>query len=584
MYSFTPINQPGGGGWSIMVFSLGSLYEDYDHMLNLWTVSNLGLPLVRYTGCCFKFFQCEHTDYVVIYDTCWPMVDTPDTHADCAPGRMLTRKHRIIIPSRDTKHRRKPYKKVKIRPPSQMTNKWYFQKDICNTPLLMLTVSAVNLNKPFCNDNCISNNITFQSLNTFLFQNPQFQHFPLTTGYSHKILNGHSMYLYATLRHQPPTTADLKDFLNSLIFLGNPKENQPGKPYSEYINGGNNTKQNWGNPFYRNYLDRGPETSYTIYTSKITTLEIESYLKNSVTSTIKNTDFQTITGPITYILTYNPTKDTGENTIYLIDTQKTATYDLPENQSLIYEGLPLYYLLWGWTDFIKKLKIINTLDYNSILLIRTKVFSDNTLNIIFPIDEDFLDGYDPYQHHSPDFHQQDHYNNQNWFPKLQFQNQTINKICMSGPHTPKPQNTYLQAQCKYTFYFKWGGCPKKLEKAFDPCLQSKWPTPDNIAGRLTIQNPNTKPQTELYTWDWDEDYIKEKAIKRIQTYTSPIEPLLISTESKANPKAIKAQEESPSKEEEKNLFLQLHELRRRRLHLELQCKLQLAKLKSPKVT
>lgn len=582
MYSFTPENNPGGGGWTIMVFSLGSLYEDYDHLKNIWTKSNVALPLVRYTGCTLKFFQSDVTDYIVIYDTCWPMVDTPDTHADCSPSRMLQRKHKIIIPSKQTQNRKKPYKRVKIKPPHQMLNRWYFQKDICDTPLLMLQATAISLTNPFANTAALSNNINFLSLNTFLFANPQFQHFPLTTGYSHKILQGKSMYLYANHTEKPNQDGEqLKTWLKEMHFLGNTKENQPGKPYKDFINAGNNSKQNWGNPFYHEFLERTSETSYTIYTSNRTTLEVEQYLKAEGTTTIKNTDFQIITGPIAYKLTYNPSKDTGENKIYLIDTQKQITYDEPENQNLIYEGLPLYNLMWGWTDFIKKLKIINTIDYNTILVIKSKVFDDNTLNIVLPIDLDFLDGYDPYQPHEHNTYQQNYYNKQNWFPKLQFQEQTINHICTSGPGSPNTKQ-YLQSLCKYSFYFKWGGCPKQLPKALNPCLQSKWPTPDNINGRLTIQNPNTSPETELYCWDWEKDFVTDQAIKRIQQYTLTDETLFSPTETKSTAKVL--QKEKTAKEEEKNLLLKLNHLRKQRLHLELKCKLQLQKLKSKTVT
>nr|UGV34846.1 MAG: ORF1 [TTV-like mini virus] len=587
VYSNVPINQPGGGGWGLLVFSLGSLYEDYDHLNNIWTTSNAGLPLVRYTGCQFKFYQTENTDYIVTYDTCWPMVDTPHTHADSSPFRMLVKRHKIVMPSKQTKNRKRPYKKVKIKPPHQMTNRWYFQKDICNTPLVMLTATAVQLTTPFANINELSNNITFYSLNTFIFQNPNFEHPPETTGYSHKILNGFSMYLYATTTKKPANadsdTNAFKEWLKTLIFLGNPRENKQGKPLGEILT--QNTKSNWGNPFYHRYLEIGDEddVSYTIYTSQCTTINIINKIQGQNPDTVKATNFQTITGPIIYTLTYNPEKDTGLNKIYLLKTWGPATLDEPEDQNLIFEGFPLPNLTWGWTDFVKKLNKINDLDRHSLLLIKTKNFNDNTLNVFMPIDLDFIQGHDPYQPDKENSYQTDNYNYNNWFPKVQFQDQTINEIATSQPASPH-KNEYLQAFCNYKFYFKWGGCPKTLEKAYDPCLQSKWTTPDNIQGRLTIQNPNTAPETELYCWDWDKDYVKDSAIARIQEYTKTVEPFISITETKFQPKAIKKQEKDKTTEEEETLFLKLHQLRKERLHLELKYKLQLMQLKSTKAT
>nr|UGV34633.1 MAG: ORF1 [TTV-like mini virus] len=589
LYSTIPLNQPTGGGWTLMIFSLGSLYEDYDHLNNIWTTSNAGLPLVRFLGGTIKLYQSQDTDYVVVYDSCWPMVDTPHTHADSSPSRMLTRKHKIVVPSKSTKYRKKPYKKFRFKPPTQMLNRWYFQRDLCNTPLLMLTATAVNLTQPFAPSKAITNGISFYSLNTFLFQNPNFEHPPETTGYSHKILDGHSMYLYATLQ-QKPNDADTNqtnfiNWLKSLIFLGNSRTNQPGRTMGDISNNGNlsNTKQNWGNPFYYQYIEMTDtdNATYHIYTTQCTSLQVEQKIKTSTDQTVKATNFQEITHTYVHHLTYNPDKDTGENKIYLLKTFGPATLDEPDNENLILEGFPLYNLIWGWTDFVKKLKLITDLDRHSTLLIKTKNFSDNTLNIFWPIDLDFLEGRDPYQNDPNEHYQTDYYNHENWYPKLQFQDQTINTIATSGRFSPKTKN-YLQASMKYQFYFKWGGCPKTLEKAYDPCLQSHWPTPDNITGGLTIQNPNTAPETELYSWDWEKDYVKQKAISRIQQYTTTPEPIISITDNKFQPPALKKQEKETEEEEEKNILFQLDQLRKKRLHLELQCKLKLMQLKLQK--
>ena len=128
VYSYINEDEPGGGGWSLLVFSLDSLFEDYNHLENIWTSSNAGLPLVRYLGCSFTLYQSEETDYIFMYDNCWPMTDTIYKHADSAPFRMLQHKNKIVVPSTRNKRKRRPYKKVFIKPPAQMTNKWYFQK------------------------------------------------------------------------------------------------------------------------------------------------------------------------------------------------------------------------------------------------------------------------------------------------------------------------------------------------------------------------------------------------------------------------------------------------------------------------
>lgn len=129
-------------------------------------------------------------------------------------------------------------------------------------------------------------------------------------------------------------------------------------------------------------------------------------------------------------------------------------------------------------------------------------------------------------------------------------------------------------------YFKWGGCPKSLQKAYNPCSQSKWPTPDNLYGRPTVQNPNIFPQTELYSWDWEGDYVTKTAIDRIRRFTE-IDPKIFSIpEIKNNPPAIQKTQTTEDEEEEKKLKLQLHKLRFNKVLLQLQLRQQLKSLKA----
>lgn len=557
---------PGGGGWSLIVFSLESLYEDYQHLQNIWTRSNAGLPLVRYMGCKFTFFQSEDTDYIVTYDRCWPMVDTQHTHADSCPSRMLQKKHKITVPSRKTKQRKKPYKKVFIRPPSQMTTNWYFQRDICKIPLLMLTTTAVDLRYPFCSPKATSNCITIRCLSTHIFKNPDFAHYPETSGYWCKKDNSNNkLYLYAgTERLTTFTTQKIK----SLIPLLNTRNYQPGIPMSHEQ--WENKKENWGNPFYYAYInDTNTEPTYYIYISKDSpaTMQTNSYDPSKLTIT-------EVTGPTIYDVRYQPDKDTGDNnTIYLVSTSSKETIEPPENPNYQFHGFPLYILLWGWTDWIKKLKDTPDIDKYQMLVIETKQF-DTQLPQYIPIDIDFTEGYDPYtpNKENPTVpHRPNIYNAANWHPKLLFQQQMIEKICRSGPGCTRPtSDNYIQALCKYQFYFKWGGCPKDLQKAYDPCLQSKYTTADNVGSRLEITNPQRPPELELYSFDWQKDYVTQQAIERIQLYTELDAPNISITGSKGNPPPLQkiTQKENSAEKEEETLHRKLLELRHRRLLLE----------------
>nr|UGV36792.1 MAG: ORF1 [TTV-like mini virus] len=577
IYSIAPKHWPSGGGWSLLVFSLTSLWEDYEHLQNVWTRSNVGLPLVKYRGVRFKFYQSHFTDYIVWYDTCWPMVDTELQHADLAPSRMVQRRHKLVIPSTTTRKRKRPYKTIYVPPPTQMQTHWYFQRDICKTPLVMLGVTAVDLKFPFNYPDARNNTTRIQCLSTFIFQNPDFGEFPQTTGYSpKKNEQNENLYLYA---YSGNTTTNFKaSDIGNFYCLTNTKDFQMGKTIAELENA-NNQKENWGNPFYFHFLtDSNTDSNFTILITKSSPATLLNWYKSNKTQsqTPYTESITPVSGPLLYECSYNPAKDTGStNKVYIVSNTTSSTWDPPSNENHIIEGLPLPILLWGWTDWIIKIKQTVSPEKYQIVVIQSKMF-DPELPYYVPIDFDFTEGYDPYTPKTYDTpHNVNIFNKSHWYPKIMFQQQEIEKLCQSGNNVPRPiDNVYIQGFCKYKFYFTWGGCPKQLEKAYDPCLQPVWPTADKLTGRIEISNPTTHPKTELYDWDWDEDYVKERALQRIRLYTTTYAPTLSSAANKNQPKALKkVQEKEPSEEtEETKLFEQLHHLRVQRKLLEQQVK------------
>lgn len=579
IYSFIPEKQPGGGGWSIQVLSLDSIYEDYQHLQCIWTKGNAGLPLVRYMGCKFTLYQSESTDYIFKYDNCWPMVDTVHTHADSAPFRMLQTKHKVVVPSTSTKRRKKPYKKIFVKPPAQMLNRWYFQKEICKTPLVMFTATAVSLTNPFANPRATSNNVTIHCINPYIFQNPDFQHYG-TQGYSPKNATDDNMplYLYAStddnVTYDRLITGPSKPQVTALI---DTKNHTPGRPLNTLLESQISTHS--GNPFHEDYTD--PE-NHTIYFSKMTPTELYNLIKNGTQPKNEKVRSITATGSIIYTFRYNPDNDDGStNKQYIVSTSSGNKIRPPDNPNFILEGFPFPYMLWGWTDWIKKLGETPSFDTNKLVVLETKAFDDKTIPYFIPVDPQFIHGYDPYEKIEDKTHTISPYNAKNWFPRHEYQKLTINQICLSGPACPRPSwDHYLQAICKYTMYFKWGGCPKTLQKAYNPCSQSIWPTPDNKYGRSEVQNPNIFPQTELYAWDWEKDYVTESAIQRIQRFTEIDPKNFSSTGSKANPPPLqKTTKQNEEEEEEKKLKLQLHKLRFNKVLLQLKLQQQLKSIK-----
>ncbi len=170
--SYVPPHQPGGGGWCYLMLSLGNLYTENQRLQNWWTTSNKGLNLVRYYGVSFKFYRQKYTDYVVSYSNEYPMSVGKFHYPSIHPQRLLQYNHKIVVPSYATlPQSKKPYKKVFVRPPKKMIDKWYFQSQFQRFPLVLLACTACSLNEMYVGHNVLNNNCTILCLNTNLFKN-----------------------------------------------------------------------------------------------------------------------------------------------------------------------------------------------------------------------------------------------------------------------------------------------------------------------------------------------------------------------------------------------------------------------------
>ncbi len=550
--SYVPVGQYGGGGWSLMVFSLDSLWEDFELLQNVWSKSNAGLPLVTYQGASLKFYQSSTTDYVVKIERCWPMVDTPLTHANTHPQRLLLDRKSIKIPSLQTKRRKKPYKRVWVKPPSQLQNQWYFQKDIAATKLLMIASSACSLTDTYISPSAKSNNITLYCLNVNFFQNRRFQNPSTTTGYFPKA----NTYMYANIGGTTTPTS-----INHIIYLGNTKDYQEGKPYTQDSKPGD--LKDWGNPFWHRYI----HNEYQLYTS--------TTAPHSLTTSNLNT-LSKMTEPYFIEVRYNPDKDKGYgNEAYFLDNSSGEFWNPPTQPDRKIDGFPLWIMLWGWPDWIKKLAAIPHIDDNWLLTIKTDYFSQK-LPAYVVIDWAFWNNKGPYDT-DPTYTDLIH-----WHPKFKFQQQSVEQICETGPSVTRTTEA-VQAKMTYKFHFKWGGCPRQLEKVYDPSQQQTWPTPHMQLPGFQIQNPAASPETYFYPWDVRKDFITKKAIQRVTDFKETDESLLsLTTGCKTNPRPYKThqEEDQTSSDEEKEKTSLQQQLRNVR-HQQRQLKRQLLRLITP---
>uniref|UniRef100_A0AAU7STJ7 Capsid protein n=1 Tax=Betatorquevirus 004A TaxID=3163405 RepID=A0AAU7STJ7_9VIRU len=484
--SFVPEGEPGGGGWSALVFNLGGLYQENQKLHNRWSKSNKGLPLARYTGCKFKFWRSWDTDYIIHWQTCPPMTDTELLHLNAQPFMtMLTKNHFIVPNLTRPPYTKKPYFTKKFPPPSQITNKWYFQQDLCNTGLLLLTTSAMSLDQWFLPNNELSNNITLTALNTTFFQNSNFQ-VRGTRGYQPKP----NLYIYG----QGNGTSD--PHWNELIYLGNAEWYQEG---NKMTNENLNTFTAWGNIFHEQHIHADTRVYYS------TTFPTTQSLTKEATN-ITKLDY------IYHACRYNPNRDTGDgNEVFFVSNSINPKniFDPPKDPDLHIYGYPLWLIAWGWADWQKKLAKINQIEQNYIMVAKTKFINPPLPAYVF------LDNYftnpEKYAEHYTET------DKKHFYPKYEYQKEQWNLIAQSGPAAPKiDKSQSIQARAHYSFFFKWGGCPAPMEEVKDPCQQGTYPIPNYQLQASQIQDPKTDKRS--FIWDFDErrETITPKAAKRLK--------------------------------------------------------------------
>ncbi len=516
--SIAPHLIPGGGLFSITQFNLNCFYELHKKARNWWTQSNCTLPLIRYSGCKFKLYRSTNVDYVFVWATCGDLSASQKLYQSTQPGILLMNHRKIIVRCLENTKNKKPYKIVKIQPPAMFQNKWYFQKEIANIPLVLIITAACSLDRFYTPANSISNTIGFESLNTEFFQNHNFKTPNITTGYK----PNNEFSLYALTDH---TDFDKANYHN-IIFLGNTKDYDTGLKIDE-VTGANlntwelkcnkyfSTMSCWGNPFITAYFNE--DFPGYIVTKKSLNEVRQLAIANSGNNKLSQDNaFTKLSQPLTWHCRYNPQQDASHNAVFFSpNTGNPIPWQQPNDERLITDGLPLWLLLHGLLDYHAKAVDIQRLTTDYILTIVSDYISPTRHTYYVPIDQDFFKGRSPYE-------TQDGYKTlsdiQNWHLKVNFQLQTINKILATGPASPKlPEKITAEAHALYTFYFKLGGCPAPMDNVCDPAKQPTFPTPGNILSSTLLQSPETPIEYYLSSFDERRGQLTEPARKRLKT-------------------------------------------------------------------
>nr|UHK05676.1 MAG: ORF1 [Torque teno midi virus] len=500
---WTNPKNPAGGGFGCELITLKYLYKEYLYKNNIWTTSNEYYELCRYTGCNITVYRHPETDFILAYDTQPPFYINKYTYMFCHPHQMLQRKHKKILLSTATKPNGKIKKKLKIRPPKQLSTKWMFQEDFCKHGLVTLIASACNFRYPdltCCNQNLI-----------------------------------------ITLYYMQPDFYKDSNWANTA---------SPYKPYSTIPT-----------TLTYKYYDGGTLKSFTMQNSDVQTYDKSvsyetGWFRKEILLAAEvsqgNTKFDTTPCGV---LRYNPVTDSGKGNKMWLTNILGGAYNIPRDEDLIMEGYPLWLMLYGYTSYLRHAKHDQSYFSGYLLVIRSDSLfrvSGHSTNGYYPIlDTSFINGKLP-QNIPPTFK-----TTHNWYPSLKTQQEAINSIVMTGPYIPNysdTRNSTWQLNYSYNFYFKWGGSHPPDATADNPETKGKYEVPDTQHERLQIENPaNQKINTILRTWDYRRGSITKKALKRMYDYLETDESISTDSDSYSSPKKKKTLPtlQDPKKENKK---------------------------------
>nr|UHK07133.1 MAG: ORF1 [Torque teno midi virus] len=460
---------PAGGGFAVEIFSLGYLYREYTFRRNIWTKTNILKDLVRYLRVKFTFYRHPDTDFVVNYERQLPFKIDEFTYPSAHPSNLLLQKHKVIIPSKFTNPKGKIKHRIVIKPPKQMLTKWFFMDSFSQVPLLMIKAAACNLNYVklgYASENQI---LGIYYLNTAFYIN---------NGWGRARLHSEQQY--------------------------KPYDNIPSEIDVQFY-GRTDWKQITINKDHTIGYSDG-------YFQKDLLLAAKVRKRNDTTTT------GAITTPIN-VTRYNPEKDNGKgNSIYLISILN-STYQKPTNPPyIIFNGLPLWMMLYGWLEYIKTMNHDKGFLDSYILAIESQNSLEpapqiGTRQYCIPIDKDFIEGKGPYG--SPVSLS----SKSKWYPNVYSQLKTLNNIVKCGPYIPKYQDNRAstwELRCTYNFQFKWGG-PQLTDPAVaDPSKAGHYDVPDKISNTIQVRDPSKqKASTLLHSWDYRRGYITHSALKRM---------------------------------------------------------------------
>lgn len=542
-----------GGGVSTVTFNLKVLYEQHLRGLNRWSASNDILDLARYLGCDFYFYRHKKTDYIVQYSNVPPFTIDKDSTPSYHPGILMKSKHKVLVPSFDTKPRGRSVIKIHIEPPKMFLDKWYAQSDLCDVNLASIVVTLASFTHPFCRPQTDNPCVTFQVLQNFYnayigtsinITDSQYEN--LFENYLYKNGSFYQQVLVSSfirkINHNPDGSTPVKAYNNTASVSQMQNYNQWVSTIGQtnnFVPGNSSVHYNFATykPNYEHLTTLRKyyfswETAQSVATSSFHTEHIpqagtkptKDYWEYRVGmfSPIFLSPYRTspIEGwPMAYRdISYNPLNDKAiGNRLWLQSIVKPDTQFHTPSCTYVLEDKPLWCMTFGYRDFIKSVKEHEDIDFNYIVCVicpytKPPLFDKNNPNTGYVFyDSNFgngkwIDGsgFVPVEMQC------------RWRITLAFQTKVMTDIAMSGPFSYPDELKNTTVTAKYKFRFKWGGNMLYQQTIKNPCTDGHHADSYRQPRDVQVSDPLTVgPRYVFHQWDWRRGWLNDKALKRM---------------------------------------------------------------------
>lgn len=512
-----------GGNLSITIWNLSILYYENLKRRNRWSRRNDDLDLTRYLGGSFRFYQQEERSFILTYKLETPFKVEIMDHMRGHPQILLQKRHHILVPARKLRRLRRGYIDVKFHPPRLMRNQWYFQKHFCHVNLIMLTVSGIDTDRVWLRKGAESPVVQFCVLGADY--TGKFESGNHTGPMSHTADDEvQRQTAWSEIWQFPKSMTtnfrdvlkDIGDASNTDVPAGIPLTNVPEK--------------------FKNHLTfHKTKQKFKERENKLKQLITHSPYSQSAGSRTYSQTLDRIFGIYSWIVLdpdkrwdqthskayvtvrYNPLIDEGRgNRVYVESCSKESLIFDEKRASCLLEDEPLWLLLYGYTDWVRKEKRGGSPGTNVRVMINCP-YTDPKLSksrgqgfCIYS--DDFAKGRLPYGQGSLTPFWEN-----NWYPNLWNQEPALETIVDCGPWMPRDdESNSWMLNMGYRFRFLLGGNPLPGNPPQDPCKRPTFDLPETGMLDMAVQvRDPSRIDLPAHTWDLRRSLFTSRGLKRL---------------------------------------------------------------------